>query len=379
VFVNKSLKLVIFTLFIIVLIVFTGCGGIVSSINYPPEISNLTANSDTIEAGHNTIITCYATDPDGDQLTYTWTKTEGIISGNGSIIAWTAPATTGTYTITCSVSDGKGGEDNKLVSIQVFVLNQTPKPMVSGVEAHAATYPLSKSKVLNRIIQKLKGENSKGLLQDINFTNTEEQRRGEIGYGIELFWDIYEGASGYKIYKSVNGANYVVVFEGTDCCCYGSRRCYFFDDNTEESNVYFYYITAYGVNWETIPSEVVFIDTWLPSCYLISPLNNEVIDNPNPTFTWSPVGLSDFPYGPICGGYSDFFVYDLTDKKVVQNILFIDDMTTSNATYNQDGQASPLIPGHSYLWNSWGRGLNENYNEIAISVSEDWVFTYSGE
>ena len=375
----KSLKLVIFILFIIVLTVFTGCEGIVPSINYPPEISNLTANSDMIEAGHNTIITCYATDQDGDQLTYTWTKTEGAISGSGSVVAWTAPATAGTYTIACSVSDGKGGEDSKSISIQIFVLNQTPKPMVSGVRAGAATYPLSMGKAPNGIIQKLKGENSQELLQDIKFTNTEEERRGEIGYGIELFWDIYEGASGYKIYRSVNGTNYVVVFEGTDCCCYASRRCYFFNNNTEESNIYFYYITAYGVNWETMPSEVVFIDTWLPSCSLISPLNNEVINNPNPTFTWSPVGLSDFPYGPICTGYSDFFVYDLTDKKVVQNILFIDDMTTSNTTYNQDGQASPLIPGHSYLWNSWGRGLNENHNEIAISVSEDWVFTYAGK
>ena len=48
-------------------------------------------------------------------LTYTWTKTEGIISGSGSIVTWTAPATAGTYTITCSVSDGKGGEDSKNV------------------------------------------------------------------------------------------------------------------------------------------------------------------------------------------------------------------------------------------------------------------------
>ena len=375
-------KLSKFIILIIVLfvvsVVFSGCEGIVPSINHTPAISYLMATSDTIEAGHNTIITCYATDPDGDQLTYTWTKTEGTISGSGSIIAWIAPTNAGAYTITCSVSDGKGGEDSKSLSIQVLVLNQTPKPMVSGVEAHAVTYPLYMSKAPNRIIQKSKRENSKKLLQDIKFTTTEEERRGEIDYGIELYWDIYEGASGYKIYRSVNGTNYVVVFEGTDCCCYGSRRCYFFDNNIEESNIYFYYITAYGVNWETMPSEVVFIDTWLPSCSLISPLNNEVINNSNPTFTWSPVGLSDFPYGSIYSGFSDLWVYDLTDKEVVQNILFYD-MTTSNATYNQDGQASPLIPGHSYLWNSWCNAQNENHKGIATSMSEDWVFTYVGE
>jgi len=49
------------------------------------------------------------------------------------------------------------------------------------------------------------------------------------------------------------------------------------------------------------------------------------------------------------------------------------------ATYNMNGEASILIPGHSYLWNSWCYGHNENHKKIAISVSEDWVFTYVGE
>jgi hypothetical protein len=373
----RSLKFTSLVLFLMFLIIFPGCGGIVTSINYSPEISNLAANSDTIEAGHNTIITCYATDPDGDQLTYTWTKTEGTISGNGSIIAWIAPATVGTYTITCSVSDGKGGEDNKLVSIQVFVLNQTPKPIVSGVEAHAVTYHLSMSKAPYRITQKLKGENNKEFLQDIKFTNTEERRKGEIRYGIELYWDNYIGASGYKIYRSVNGENYGVIFNGTDCCC--SCYCYFFDNDIEESNIYFYYITAYGINWETMPSEVVFIDTWLPSCSLISPLNNDVINNSNPTFTWSPVGLSNFSYGSIYSGYSNLLVYDDTAKQTVWQRIFHNNMTISTITYNDDGYATPLVSGHTYVWISFGIGHNENHNEIAVSVSDYWVFTYIGE
>jgi hypothetical protein len=49
------------------------------------------------------------------------------------------------------------------------------------------------------------------------------------------------------------------------------------------------------------------------------------------------------------------------------------------ATYNMNGEASILIPGHNYLWNSWCYGHNENHKKIAISVSEDWVFTYVGE
>ncbi|MFH1939721.1 MAG: Ig-like domain-containing protein [bacterium] len=376
---DKLSKFVILiTVLFIASVIFSGCGGIVPSLNHPPAISYLTANSDTIEAGHNTIITCYATDQDGDQLTYTWTKTEGTVSGSGSIVAWTAPATAGTYTITCSVSDGKGGEDSKSVSIQVLVLNQTPKPMVSGVEANAVTYHLSTmSKAPNRIIQKLEGEISKELIPDIKFTNTEERRRGEIDYGIELYWDNYIGASGYKIYRSVNGENYAVIFNGTDCCC--SCYYYFFDNNIEEGNIYFYYITAYGGNWETIPSEVFIIDTWLPSCSLISPLNNEVINNSNLTFSWSPVGLSNFPYGSIYSGYSDLWVYDDTAEQTVWQRIFHNNMTISTITYNDDGYATPLVSGHTYVWTSWGLGYDENNNLIAISVSDYWVFTYIRE
>lgn len=367
------------TVLFIVSVIFSGCGGIVPSINYPPEISNLTANSDTIEAGHNTIITCYAADQDGDQLTYTWTKTEGTISGSGSIVAWTAPATAGTYTITCSVSDGKSGEGSKSISIQVFVMNQTPEPMVSGVIVVAVTYHLSTmSKAPNRIIQKLEGGISKELIPNIKFTNTEERRRRrEIDYGIALRWDNYIGASGYKIYRSVNGANYAVVFKGTDCCC--SCYCSFHDNDIEEGNIYFYYITAYGGNWETTPSEVFFIDTWLPSCSLITPLNNEVINNSNLTFSWSPVGLSNFPYGSIYSGYSDLLVYDDTAEQTVWQRIFHNNMTISTITYNDDGYATPLVSGHTYVWHSWGLGYDENNNLIAISVSDYWVFTYIGE
>jgi len=367
-----SIFLILISALLVVSVIFSGCGGIFPSINHPPEISYLTANSDTIEAGHNTIIICYATDQDGDNLTYTWLTTEGTISGSGSMVAWTAPTTAGTYTITCSVSDGKGGEDSKSISIQVFILNQTSKPMVSDVSVSAVTYHLSIGKALNRILQKLEGEISKELIPDIKFTNTRERRRGEIDYGIELYWDNYLGASGYKIYRSINGGDYKVVFKGIDYCC--SCWCYFFDTDIEEGNIYFYYITAYGGNWETIPSEVFIIDTWLPSCSLISPQNNEVINNPNPTFTWSPVGLSNFPYGSIYSGYSDLWVYDDTAKKTVWQRIFCNSMTISSITYNDDGYATPLVSGHTYIWSSWGYGYDENYNLVAISVSDYRVF-----
>jgi hypothetical protein len=378
-FTIKLLKLIKLFLFILLLNTFTGCGSLLPLTNHPPEISLLSANSDTIEADHNTIITCYATDQDGDQLIYNWATTGGSITGSDSMVAWTAPATAGTYTVTCTVRDGKGGEDSKSVMIEVSTWSQPHKPVVTMRDVSAVTYHLSSIiKAPFRIIQELEEEINSELVPDIVLNNNLERHKGgEIGYGVEFYWDNYPGASGYKIYRSINGEDYEVIFKGIDYCCL--CWCYFFDTDIQEGNIYFYYITAYGGSWETMPSEVFVINTWLPSCSLVSPQNNEVINNPNPIFTWSPVGLTDFPYGSICYGDASLFVYDSTAKKTVWQRYFNDDLTVSSITYNDDGTATPLISGHTYVWWLEGYGYDENINFIAISYSDNLKFAYIAE
>ena len=114
-YIYKSLKLAILALFITTLVIFSGCT--TPPINHPPTIISLTANPPSpIEVNQSTVITCFATDQDGDTLTYTWTKTGGTITGSGSTINWTAPAIAGTYTITCTVSDGE------LIDIQSIII-----------------------------------------------------------------------------------------------------------------------------------------------------------------------------------------------------------------------------------------------------------------
>jgi hypothetical protein len=124
---NKSLKLVIFILLLVFTVIFSGCGGgggITPPINHPPTIVSLTANPPSpIEVNQSTAITCYASDQDNDQLTYSWTKTGGTITGIGSAITWTAPAITGTYIITCTVYDGELSATQDLI---VTVEKTTP-------------------------------------------------------------------------------------------------------------------------------------------------------------------------------------------------------------------------------------------------------------
>ena len=193
-------------------------------------------------------------------------------------------------------------------------------------------------------------------------------------YVINVSWHAYYEAVGYRVYKSVNGAGYVLVLEEEAPSGYNWYGCY--DWNVIPGNTYAYYVTAYGIGWETDPSEIVTIDTFLPPCSLISPLNGATITKPNSVFRWSPVGISSFPYGSICYGGSDLWVYDYTAEEEAWDIWF-NDVTTSIATYNQDGQAFPLVSGHDYMWDSWGYGFDENGNLIAMSWSEDWWFTYT--
>ena len=56
-------------------------------------------------------VTCRASDPDGDPLSYTWSTTGGRLSGSGPSVTFTPPegVDEGQYTITCKVTDGRGG------------------------------------------------------------------------------------------------------------------------------------------------------------------------------------------------------------------------------------------------------------------------------
>jgi hypothetical protein len=78
--------------------------------NSPPVIESLTTDCPRVRPNHSGIITCVASDPDGDELTYTWTAERGYIDGEGPEVTWTAPGDYGYYLITVTVSDGRGGE-----------------------------------------------------------------------------------------------------------------------------------------------------------------------------------------------------------------------------------------------------------------------------
>jgi hypothetical protein len=226
------------------------------------------------------------------------------------------------------------------------------------------------SKIQDKITQL---EEEGKLLPSYKFNEPIGSKKGVTDYVIDVSWHAYYGATGYRVYRSVNGAAYTLVLDWEAPLGYDWYG--FYDNDVAPGSTYTYYVTAYGDFGETAPSQIVTRDTWLHPCSLDSPIDGLAITDPNPTFTWNPVGVSSFPYGPIYSGESDLWVYDDTAGETVLYTWF-DNMTTSTATYNQDGQASPLVACHGYYWDSWGYGIDGNGNLIAISESEDWYFSY---
>jgi outer membrane protein OmpA-like peptidoglycan-associated protein len=88
--------------------------------NTPPVVSSCTANPATIQVGETSTITTTASDPDNDPLTYSYTTSGGHVTGSGATVQFDSKNTSpGTYTVTCAVNDGHGGEANGNTQVTV--------------------------------------------------------------------------------------------------------------------------------------------------------------------------------------------------------------------------------------------------------------------
>jgi hypothetical protein len=72
-------------------------------------------------------VSAYATDPDGDTLTYSWSVAGGsVYDEDVNPMEWTTPSTPGFYNITVTVNDGNGGTDSLTESVEVKEPNSPP-------------------------------------------------------------------------------------------------------------------------------------------------------------------------------------------------------------------------------------------------------------
>ena len=88
--------------------------------NGAPVIVSLTADADWTTPSGNLQVTCSASDPDEDELSYDWSAAAGSISGTGASVAWGAPQMTGTYDLTVVVTDAYGESGTRTISVSVL-------------------------------------------------------------------------------------------------------------------------------------------------------------------------------------------------------------------------------------------------------------------
>ena len=100
---------------VVVTILVGGC----ALFNQLPVISSLIASEEWVALAGVCQVECIASDPDDDSLSYIWSADGGNISEEESEVTWVAPNAYGNYTITVTVTDGRGGEDSKSITIQV--------------------------------------------------------------------------------------------------------------------------------------------------------------------------------------------------------------------------------------------------------------------
>jgi outer membrane protein OmpA-like peptidoglycan-associated protein len=87
--------------------------------NRPPTAS-LSVERSPILPGEHTGITCTGSDPDGDPLTYSYSASGGQVTGTGANASFDATGLQpGTYTVKCTVNDGRGGTADASGSVEV--------------------------------------------------------------------------------------------------------------------------------------------------------------------------------------------------------------------------------------------------------------------
>ncbi len=101
---------------------------VVEKINYPPEIESIVAEDQILAPGSSTTITCFASDPNEDEITYEWKTSLGQIEGEGKEITYKTPSEVADVYLVCTVTD----VENASTADSILILIRDPEQGQTG-------------------------------------------------------------------------------------------------------------------------------------------------------------------------------------------------------------------------------------------------------
>lgn len=105
-------------LIIIGTLLFTSC---TAPHNNVPQISEIEASTLYVYPKGKTTLNCIVSDPEGDDITFKWSCTDGELTGSGPVVTWKAPNRYGDFHILVIAQDSNGNSDEATVTIGVIV------------------------------------------------------------------------------------------------------------------------------------------------------------------------------------------------------------------------------------------------------------------
>jgi outer membrane protein OmpA-like peptidoglycan-associated protein len=132
--------------------------------NRPPTISCSTDRS-PIMPGDRTGITATASDPDNDPLTYSYSASDGHVTGDGPKAEFDSTGLqAGSYTVKCSVSDGRGGTADATTTVDV----QQPPPPPQATKVGDCSYDKPGASRVDNVCKRVLDDVSLRLKNDPN-------------------------------------------------------------------------------------------------------------------------------------------------------------------------------------------------------------------
>jgi hypothetical protein len=190
--------------------------------NRLPAITGLEADVEWAAPSDSVQLTCTASDPDNDDLSYEWSASGGSISGTGAVVDWTAPEEIGMFDITVVVDDGNDGNDTAFLTL---IASSGPPPSIENLVVTAEEPKYLKTTSSGYKVGKTKEYYVECIASATNGELTYEwsSNGGEIvGSGSVISWTAPD-TSAYvtvtaKLFDDVgNWVRGNVVFEVVDC------------------------------------------------------------------------------------------------------------------------------------------------------------------